>query len=57
VTRPKGEGLYLLRTRPAGAEAVIPVGSPGRAMHGSTGFQLRQHRIFLLKETPAVGFG
>ena len=35
----------------------MPVGSPGRAMHGSTGFQPRQHRIFLLKETPAVGFG
>jgi hypothetical protein len=35
----------------------MPVGSPGRAMHGSTEIQPRQHRIFLLKKTPAVGFG
>jgi hypothetical protein len=36
---------------PAGVEAVMPIGSPGRAMHGSMGFQPRKLWIFLLEKT------
>ena len=48
---PRGRGYIYCAPDPAGAEAVMPVGSPGRALHGSMGFQPRQLRIFLLEKT------